>query len=165
MRVISKVQNIKINFKLLIHIETKVKPFADSHSDSGYIIPLMLTCLSLASMIQPPCPPLQSSFNFAQFPLYSCYKQRSFKQFSPSRWDLTLTHRLKFVFSSVPSLSHVWLFATPWTAAHQASLSITNSWSSLKLMSIKSVMPSSHLILCHPLLLLPSVFPSIRVFF
>ena len=53
---------------------------------------------------------------------------------------------------------------TPWTAAHQATLSITNSWSLLKLMSIESVMPSSHLILCHPLLLLPSILPSIRVF-
>ena len=67
-------------------------------------------------------------------------------------------------FSSVQSLSRVWLFATPWTTARQVSLSITNSWSSLKLMSIESVMPSSHLILCHPLLLLPSIFPSIRVF-
>ena len=66
--------------------------------------------------------------------------------------------------SSVQSLSHVWLFVTPWTAAHQASLSITNSQSLLKLMSIESVMPSNHLILCHPLLLLPSIFPSIRVF-
>ena len=66
--------------------------------------------------------------------------------------------------SSVQSLSHVQLFATPWTAARQASLSITNSQSLLKLMSIKSVMPSKHLILCLPLLLLPSVFPSIRVF-
>ena len=66
--------------------------------------------------------------------------------------------------SSVQLLSHVWLFATPWTAAHQASLSITNSWSSLRLMSIESVMPSSHLILCRPLLLLPSIFPSIKVF-
>ena len=56
------------------------------------------------------------------------------------------------------------VFATPWTAAHQASLSITNSRSLFKLMSIESVMPSNHLILCHPLLLLPSVFPSIRVF-
>ena len=56
------------------------------------------------------------------------------------------------------------LFVTPWAAAHQASLSITNSWSLLKLMSIKSVMPSNDLILCHPLLLLPSIFPSIRVF-
>ena len=61
-------------------------------------------------------------------------------------------------------LSHVLLFATPWTAAHQASLSITNSQSVLKLMSIELVMPSNHLILCHPLLLLPSIFPSIRVF-
>ena len=66
--------------------------------------------------------------------------------------------------SSVQSLSCVWLFVTPWTAACQASLSITNSWSSLKLISIESVMPSNHLILCHPLLLLPSIFPSIRVF-
>ena len=61
-------------------------------------------------------------------------------------------------------LSHVQLFATPWTAACQASLSITNSQSFLKLMSIKSVMPSNHLILCRPLLLPPSIFPSIRVF-
>ena len=61
-------------------------------------------------------------------------------------------------------LTRVRLFATPWTAAHQASLSITNSWSLLKLMSIESVMPSNHLIFCHPLLLLLSIFPSIRVF-
>ena len=66
--------------------------------------------------------------------------------------------------SSVQPLSHVQVFATPWTAAHQASLSITNSQSLLKLMSIELVMPSNHLILCHPLLLLPSIFPSIRVF-
>ena len=61
-------------------------------------------------------------------------------------------------------LSHVRLFVTPWTAAHQASLSITNSWSLLKLMSIAAVTPSNHLILCCPLLLPPSIFPSIRVF-
>ena len=67
-------------------------------------------------------------------------------------------------FSSVQSLSHVQLFATLWTAACQASLSITNFWSLLKLMSIKLVKPSNHLILCHPFLLLPSIFPSIRVF-
>ena len=67
-------------------------------------------------------------------------------------------------FSSVQSLSHVRLFATPWITAHQASLSITNSQSLPKLMSIELVMPSSHLILCRPLLLLPSIFPSIRVF-
>ena len=65
-------------------------------------------------------------------------------------------------FSSVQSLSRVQLFVTPWTAAHQASLSITYSWSLLKLMSIESVRPSNHLILCHPLLL-PSTFPSVRV--
>ena len=67
-------------------------------------------------------------------------------------------------FSSVQSLSRVRLFATPWIAAHQASLSITNSLSSLRLTSIESVMPSSHLILCRPLLLLPPIPPSIRVF-
>ena len=67
-------------------------------------------------------------------------------------------------FSSVQSLTHVWLFATPWIEARQASLSITNSRSLLKLMPIKSVMPSSHLIFCHPLLLLPPIPPSIRVF-
>ena len=67
-------------------------------------------------------------------------------------------------FRSVQSLSRVRLFATPWTAACQASLSITNSWSLPKLMSIESVMPSNHLILCHSLLLLPSIPPSIRVF-
>ena len=65
---------------------------------------------------------------------------------------------------SVQSLSCVWLFVIQWTAAHQASLSITNSWRLLKLISVKSVMPSNYLILCHPLLLLPSIFPSIRVF-
>ena len=63
-------------------------------------------------------------------------------------------------FSSVQWLNHVWLFATPWTAARQVSLSITNSRSLLKFMSIESMMPSSHLILCHPLLLSPSIFPS-----
>ena len=68
------------------------------------------------------------------------------------------------MFNSVQLFSHVRHFATPWTAAHQASLSFTNSRSLLKLMSIKSVMPSNHLILCHPLLLLPSIFPSNRVF-
>ena len=67
-------------------------------------------------------------------------------------------------FSSVQSLSSIWHFANPWTIAHQASLSITNSRSLLKLMSIESVMPSNHLILCRPLLLLPSILPSIRVF-
>ena len=73
-----------------------------------------------------------------------------------------LIHR--FQSSSIQSLSCIQLLATPWTAACQASLSITNYWSLLKLMSIESVMPSNHLIPCHPLLLPPSIFPSIRVF-
>ena len=83
---------------------------------------------------------------------------------------LLLLYHLKIPFFGlqfslvVQPLSHVQLFAIPWTAAHQASLSITSSRSLLKLMSIESVMPSNHLILCHPHLLLPSIFPSIRVF-
>jgi len=78
--------------------------------------------------------------------------------------SLPLSH-LGSLFNSVQSFSRVQLFATPWTAAHQASLSITNAQNLLKLMSIESVMPSIHLILCCPLLLLSSIFPSIRVFF
>ena len=74
------------------------------------------------------------------------------------------SRQLRAQFSSVQPLCHVQLFVTPWIAARQASLSSTNSWSSLKLMSIESVMPSSHLILCGPLLLLPPIPPSIRVF-
>ena len=73
-------------------------------------------------------------------------------------------HECSVQFRSVQSLSHVWLFATPWTAARQASLSISNYQSLLKFMSIESVMPSNHLILCCPLLFPPSIFPSIRVF-
>ena len=76
------------------------------------------------------------------------------------RWEMVTSVQ----FSSVQSLSRVWRFATPWIAACQAYLSITNSWSSLRLTSIESVMPSSHLILCHPLLLLPPIPSSIRVF-
>ena len=80
-------------------------------------------------------------------------------------WWKDLKYTVSIIqFSSVQSLSRVWLFATPWISARQESLSISNSRSSLKLMSIESVMPSNHLILCHPLLLLPSIFPSIRVF-
>ena len=80
--------------------------------------------------------------------------------------DVSLKHHciLQFSYTSVQLLSHVRLFETPWTTSRRASLSITNSQSLLKLMSIKLVMPSNHLILCHPLLLLPSIFPSIRVF-
>ena len=81
------------------------------------------------------------------------------------RWALSVDWtQLRKEFSSVQSLSRVRLFATPWTAAFQASVSITNSWSLPKHMSIESMMPSNHLILCRPLLLLPSIFPTIRVF-
>ena len=82
-------------------------------------------------------------------------------------WVISLIITFKVMlewFSSVQSLSHVLLFATPWITARQASLSITNTWKLLKLMPIELVMPSSHLILCHPLLLPPPIPPSIRVF-
>ena len=89
--------------------------------------------------------------------------------FSPKKTYKCLIHTWENVqhrslFNSVQSLSRVWLFATPCIAARQASLSITNSWSPPKPMSIESVMPSNHLILCHPLPLLPSIFPSNMVF-
>ena len=87
------------------------------------------------------------------------------------RWFPAFLSRFPSPFSSscdmavsVQSPSRVWLFSTPWTAARQASLSFSISWSWLRLMSIESVMPSNHLIPCHSLLLLPSIFPSIRVF-
>ena len=81
-----------------------------------------------------------------------------------ANWITELHCSLWLEISSVQLLSRLQLFATPWTAAHQASLSIVNSWSLLKLMSIKSVMPSNYLILCASLLFLPSIFPTIRVF-
>ena len=89
--------------------------------------------------------------------IFSSFQSCS-QHFSEEPWLVLLG------FSSVQLLSHVWLLATPWIAARQASLSITSSWSSLKLTSIESVMPSSHLILCRPLFLLPPIPPSIRVF-
>ena len=106
--------------------------------------------------------------------LYLCFfsKWKSWNSFhitvdTPHSWLITAQCQYSIIwryynFRSVQSLCHVHLFTTPWTEAHQASLSITNSQSSLKLTSIESVMPSNHHILCHPLLL-PSIFPSIRV--
>ena len=88
--------------------------------------------------------------------------QRRQEDYSP--WGGKESDTIEWLNSSVQSLSRVRLFATPWTSAHQASLSITNSWSPPKPMSIESVMPSNYLILCRPLLFLPSIFPSIRVF-
>ena len=98
---------------------------------------------------------------FSHFGIQTGYE--SPKPFHEGLWSKSYPEFANF--SSVQSLSRVWLFATPWTAARQASLSITNSRSPPKPMSIVSVMPSNHLILCRPLLLLPSIFPSIRVFF
>ena len=88
----------------------------------------------------------------------------SAKQALPGTQATSSAQNAFYFLSSVQLLSHVQLLATPWTAAHQASLSITNSQSLLKLMSIELVMPSNHLILCRPLILLPSIFPNTRVF-
>ena len=88
----------------------------------------------------------------------------TFLKFTKCKTTIKFCDWIKLPFSQFSSLGCVQLFATPWTAAHQTSLSITNSRSLPKLMSIESVMPSNHLILCHPLLFLPSIFPSIRVF-
>ena len=96
------------------------------------------------------------SFNLCYIPVYMYYPIIE-KSFIPdTNWI--------FQFSSVQLLSCLWFFATPWTAACQASMPITNSQSLLKLMSIESMIPANHPILCHPLLLPPSIFPSIRVF-
>ena len=103
--------------------------------------------------------------NICVAPSYLCLKSavKSYPEYHRSHVPLKLKWLSKF-FSSVQLLSHVWLFVTPWTAACQASLFITNSQSLLKFMSTDSVMPSNHVILCLPLLLLHSIFPSIRVF-
>ena len=111
-------------------------------------------------------------------PLFQWVLRRIVELLSSHNWRaLSLSHKIVsskvcglgriqicLQFNSVQSLSHAWLFATPWITVCQASLSITNSWSALKLMSIESVMPSNHLILCYPLLLLSSIPPSIRDF-
>jgi len=100
---------------------------------------------------------LNSSFIEIEFTYFKVYPLKTI------HWFLVYSQDCATI-SSVQSLSRVRLFVTPWTAAHQTFLSITNSQSLLKLMSIESVMPFNHLILCCPLLLLPSIFPSIRVF-
>ena len=93
---------------------------------------------------------------------FLCMKNEH-KQWPPGQLEIFLGN-MSFLQFSVQSLSCVQLFVTPWTAACQVSLSVTNSWSLLKLMSVESVMPTNHLVLCHPLLCLPAIFPSIRVF-
>ena len=113
------------------------------------------------------CTPMFTAALFTIFTnIVNIYNSQQPTQMSIDRKNCTCcTYTQWYIqFSSAQSLSPVQLFATPWIAARQASLSITNSQSSPKLMSIESVMPSSHLILCHPLLLLPPILPSIRVF-
>ena len=110
---------------------------------------------------------MQSSWNFIKLLKRVNIGRDPLKENSNPIYSSKHMYTLSFnssQFSSVQSLSCVWLFATPWIAARQASLSITNSRSSLRFTSIKSMMPSSHLILCCPLLLLPPIPPSIRVF-
>ena len=121
----------------------------------------ILIWFSLASF---PLIPWPEMLNWAKLCFHSAISSSRARQLLVSL-ELSRCWTTKWMgFSSVQSLSCVQLFATPWTAAGQASLSITSSWSLLKLMSIESVMPFNHLILCHPLFLLPSIFHRIRVF-
>ena len=104
----------------------------------------------------------KQSSNLMWYAISSTWPQPTFPVFSPTMIKIQSSSNISHC--SVQSLSRVWLFATPWIAARQASLSITSSRSSLRLTSIESAMPSSHLILCHPLLLLPPIPPSISLF-
>ena len=104
-----------------------------------------------------------SSFHVASFCSWESWLLRLDALMVP-RWLLKAQFRKISIVMVVQTLSRVWLYAIPWTAAYQASMSFTISWNLLKLMSIESVMPSNHLILCRPLLLPPSIFPSIRIF-
>ena len=121
------------------------------------LMQLIISCLLLPSY-------KDSKFQEKSFKPNICLLSPCSGSQKPILFILARNHYVSPPFSSVQSLSRVRLFATPWIAAHQASLSINNSQSSLRLTSIESVMPSSHLILCRPLLLLPSTPPSIRVF-
>ena len=126
--------------------------FSHFYRPSSLVIPNSSGPPCIFSFIHLPCFPLTFPFLSSLAPSFSGSKYLPLLLVFPSQ------------ISSAQSLSCVWLFVTPWIAAHQASLSVTNAWSSLKPMSIQSVMPSNHLILCHPLLLLPPIPPSIRVF-
>ena len=128
-------------------------------------------CVLCSSMSTKMEVPLQSEFTECLVDSRHCAWVQTWPGYVLGPWgalvcgrNMTITTSICYGVCSVQSLSHVQLFATPWTAAHQASLSFTNSWSLLKLMFIESVMPSSLLILYHPLLLLPSIFPTNTVF-
>ena len=112
-----------------------------------------------------PCPSLSPGVCTNSFPLSLWYHPTILPSVAPSLPAFNLSQDKGPQFSAVQLLSHVQLFATPWTAARHTFLSITNSWSLLKLMSIEMLIPSNHLTLCHPLLLPPSIFPSIRAFY
>ena len=128
---------LESDLRVLSSFQKEINSTVDSHDWDGFMMnstPFIAKCLCLLSTGK------------SSFPVLS----------------LILSFPSHHYLSSVQSLRCVWLFATPWTAAHQASLSISNSQSLLKLMSIELMMSSNHLILCCPLLLLPSIFPSIR---
>ena len=137
-----------------------------------YSLPCSLNCLMVVTVAASPVPRTFTSVElsiFVNVPSFFKPILRLSYDLGSSWWVsdtlLCMLVNVSFVlFSSVQSLSRVWLFATPWIAARQASLAITNSRSSLRLTSIESVMPSSHLILCRPLLLLLPIPPSIKVF-
>ena len=140
--------------QLLSHVRLFATPWTVAHQ-----APLSMGFSRQEYWSRLPCPPPGDLYNPALKPVFPAASalQADFlllNQRGSPHWSIR----------SDQSLSRVWLFATPWIAAHQASLSITNSQSSLRLMSIESVMLSSHLIICRPLLLLPPIPPSIRVF-
>jgi len=107
----------------------------------------------------------EKTLRLPKFGLWIDFRAHRGRSTTTCRWNRRTAKVGGFLVKSVQLLSCVWLFVTPWTTAHQTSLSVTYSWSLLKLLSIASVMPSNHSILCHPFLLLPSIFPNIRIFY
>ena len=168
----NKISAVNTNTKIAVYSSVGIESTCNAGGPSlisesgksageGIGYPLQYSWASLVAQLVKNPPAMQETW--VQFPGW----EDPLKKGKTQRSDFHFTSWLKITsvqFSSVQSLSHVQLFATPWIAALQASLSITNSWSSLRLKSIESVMPSSHLILCHPRPLLPSIPPSIRVF-
>ena len=145
----------------LSHVNVILRPVRRTWSvEENFFFPSLTFCLRYFPSWLHGNTPSQTTKHSAS--LSSCQWGHSPLQSSSTEWELWNGESL-FIVVLVQSFSSVWLFVTPWTATHQASLSITNSWSLLKLMSLDLVMPSNHLILCR-LLLLPSIFPSIRVF-
>ena len=131
--------------------------------DEDIMNEMKIPTVSIANSVKPNKESMESKMGPLKLSVQRT-KEKEWKRISKSYMNHGILPKRKAITRSVQSLSWVQLFAIPWTAAHQACLSVINSWSLLRLMSIESVMSSNHLILCHPLFLPPSIFPSIRVF-